>query len=69
MKTCSVFTELEQGDTNQRQARQVERRDGFFRGQRLQSVFAFLAVQVIQFRDIDLDSELGMDELQRVRRP
>ena len=34
-------TELEQGDTNQRKARQVERSDRFFRGQRLQSVFAF----------------------------
>ena len=58
------FTELEQGDTNQRKARQVERFDRFFRGQGLQSVFAFLAGQVIQFRDSDLDCERGMDELQ-----
>ena len=42
------FAELEQGDTNQRKARQVERSDRFFRGQRLQPVFAFRAREVIQ---------------------
>ena len=62
------FAELEQGDTNQRKARQVERFDRFFRGQRLQSVFAFLAGQVIQCRDIEADFELGMDAVAGVLR-
>ena len=58
------FTKLEQRDTNQRKTRQVERFERFLRGQSLQSVFALLAGQVIQFRDRDVDFELGMDELQ-----
>ena len=58
------FPQLEQGDADQREPRQVERFDGYFRGQGFQSVLAFLARDVIQFRDIYFDFEFGMDELQ-----
>src|SRR5205807_5687665 len=58
------FIELEQGNTDQRKTRQVERFDRFFRGKGLQSVFAFLAGQVREIRDGNFDLEVGMDELQ-----
>src|SRR6185503_2163581 len=56
----------EQGDTDQRKASQIERFDRFLRGQGLQSVFARLARQMIQFGDGDRDREGGMDDLPEV---
>src|SRR5439155_1008457 len=57
------FSQLEQGNADERKAGQIERFDRFFRGQGLQPVFAFLAFQLFQGRDSDFNFQLGMDQL------
>ena len=58
--------ELEHGDANQWQTRQVERADRFLRRQGLQPAFALVGGQVIQCRHIDRDRQLRMDALDRL---
>ena len=60
------FTQLEQSDTEQRQAGQIERRQRFLRGQGVKNCFTFRARHVIQDSDLDFDLQLRLDELDRL---